>query len=140
MSKGYKYLILGDDSLDTSLDIYNKYKEIMTKFGLSISTSKCTQSKDGLTEFAKRYFSPEGELTGIPVDILSEVKHKPEQFLELVRLMRSRGYCDKQLFSGIKLLTEGWKIQPLLLDLLSLPIEITGAHPLRDVDSSLISI
>jgi hypothetical protein len=68
--KDYKYLILGDDTLDTNEDVYRLYTSTIESLGVSISHDKCTQSKDGYAEFAKRLFSPEGEVTGLPVHLL----------------------------------------------------------------------
>lgn len=102
----------------------------MIELGLSISSSKCTTSEHGFAEFAKRLFTPYGEVTGIPVDILKEVKRQPEQLIELIRLMRLRGYTDKQIIPGIQSLTKFWKNRNLVLDLLSVPEIVSGSRPL----------
>lgn len=92
--KNYRYLILGDDCIDSNHEVYTKYLETIQDLGISISLSKCTQSQQGNAEFAKRLFTPSGEVTGIPVDLLEGISKKPEQFIELVRILRNRGYSD----------------------------------------------
>jgi len=131
----YKYLILGDDTLDTNERVYEKYTQVIKDLGVSISLSKCTQSLQGYTEFAKRLFTPEGEITGLPVTLLMELKTKPEQFLELVRLCRERGYEDEYLRPQISSLLKHHKRGALIADMLSLPERITGAPPLLEVNT-----
>lgn len=136
--KSYKYLILGDDTLDTREDVYNFYKQTIQDLGVSISTSKCTQSKQGFAEFAKRLFSPDGEITGLPVHLLSGLKGNPEQALELVRICRSRGYEDSILGPSLEvLLNQGFISNPkMVADVLRLPETITGAPPLLEGNTS----
>jgi len=129
-SKKYKYLILGDDSLDSCPLVYEKYIEVLSKLGVTTSLSKCTRSDSGYAEFAKRLFSPRGEITGLPVTLLEEVYTKPEQFIELVRICRERGYSDQSLIPGVGFLLERSKRPKLIADVLSLPQAITGAPPL----------
>jgi len=128
--KGYKYLILGDDTLDTNETVYKKYLKVIKELGVSISVSKCTSSKLGYTEFAKRLFTPKGEITGLPVHILSGIKSQPEQVLELVRLCIQRGYSKEELVPGVRALVERSKESVMLADILSLPKHILGMEPL----------
>jgi len=131
-SKSYKYLILGDDTLDSRLDVYEKYIQTIKDLGVSISVSKCTQSEDSYAEFAKRLFTPEGEVTGLPVHLLNGLNSNPEQVLELVRICRSRGYEDIVLGPALEvLLTKGFISKPrLVADILSLPETVASAPPL----------
>jgi len=131
--QGYKYLILGDDTLDTNETVYNYYTQVIKDLGVSISLAKCTQSSQGYTEFAKRLFAPQGELTGLPVSLLMELKTKPEQFIELVRLCRERGYEDKYLEPVISSLLSHHKKGALIADMLSLPVRLSGMPPLLKV-------
>lgn len=130
--KSYKYLILGDDTLDSRKDVYEKYIQTIKDLGVSISTSKCTQSEHGFAEFAKRLFKPEGEVTGLPVHLLCGLKSNPEQVLELVRICRSRGYEDSVLGPALEvLLSKGFISEPkMVADILSLPETISNAPPL----------
>jgi hypothetical protein len=126
--KKYKYLILGDDTLDSRRDVYELYIQTIKDLGVSISTSKCTQSEKGYAEFAKRLFSPEGEVTGLPVHLLNGLKSQPEQVLELVRICRSRGYEDNVLCPALEsLLSKKLISEPkMVADILCLPETITG--------------
>lgn len=130
--KGYKYLILGDDTLDTNETVYNKYLKTIKDLGVSISVSKCTSSKHGYAEFAKRLFTPIGEITGLPVHILSDIEKKPEQVLELVKICILRGYSKEKLVPGIRGLVSKHFHAKMLADILSLPKHITGMDPLWD--------
>jgi len=130
----YKYLILGDDTLDTNKAVYDQYIRTIKGLGVPISLSKCTQSKSGYAEFAKRLFSPEGEITGLPVNLLTEIYNKPEQVLELVRICRERGYEDYFLRPSVQLLLNRHSKGGLIADMLSLPAEVAKAPPLLEVN------
>jgi len=119
--KKYKYLILGDDTIDTNELVYNKYSEVIQRLGVSLSPAKCTQSKQGKTEFAKRYFIRGVEVTGMPVNLLKDVRNKPEQALELVRILRERGYEDSFLVPSVSLFLKTHKKGRQIADMLSLP-------------------
>jgi len=110
------------------------YIKTITDLGVSISTSKCTQSESSYAEFAKRLFTPEGEVTGLPVHLLNGLKSNPEQVLELVRICRSRGYEDSVLGPSLEvLLSKGFISEPkMVADILSLPEILSGAPPLLE--------
>lgn len=118
----YKYLVLGDDTLDTNSTVYDYYTHTMRELGLSISVNKCTVSELGFAEFAKRLFTPYGEITGIPVTLISGFQKKPEQFLEFVRILIDRGYQYDDLTSVIDtLLSENpFRDSKIMKDLLYL--------------------
>uniref|UniRef100_A0A2V0RK13 RdRp n=1 Tax=viral metagenome TaxID=1070528 RepID=A0A2V0RK13_9ZZZZ len=130
--KGYKSLVLGDDSLCNNEDVYNTYLTVIKELGVSISHDKCSVSKDGYAEFAKRLFTPSGEITGIPVDILKGVRHDPSLFIELVKIMRSRGYKDEHIAPGVQslLLSMPKKVMMTVLFVLSSSEDYTGMPPL----------
>jgi hypothetical protein len=132
--RSYKYLILGDDTLDSRKDVYEFYIRTIENLGVSISASKCTQSESGYAEFAKRLFSPDGEVTGLPVHLLNGLKSHPEQVLELVRICRSRGYEDNVLGPALEILLSKKLISEpkMVADILSLPETITDAPPLLE--------
>jgi len=132
--RNYRYLILGDDTLDSNREVYEMYIKTITDLGVSISTSKCTVSESGYAEFAKRLFTPEGEVTGLPVHLLNGLKSNPEQVLELVRICRSRGYEDSVLGPSLEvLLSKGYISDPkMVADILSLPEILSGAPPLLE--------
>jgi len=131
--KGYKYLLLGDDNLDTNQEVSKLYFKVMSELGVQASLSKCTSSKSGYTEFAKRLFGPIEELTGLPVDLLADLKSKPEQFLELIRIARERGYRDNNLKPGITSLISKHKEAEILANMLALPESASGMPPLLEV-------
>lgn len=110
------------------------YIKTIADLGVSISTSKCTQSENSYAEFAKRLFTPDGEVTGLPVHLLNGLKSNPEQVLELVRICRSRGYEDSVLGPSLEvLLSKGFISEPkMVADILSLPEILSGAPPLLE--------
>lgn len=61
-----------------------------------------------------------------------ELDRKPEQFLELIRILRERGYTDKYIKPGIELIISRNKRYKILFDILALPSAITGAPPLLE--------
>lgn len=128
--KDYKYLILGDDTLDTDIGVYNYYLSVIERLGVSISKSKCTQSIHGYAEFAKRLFTPNGEVTGLPIHILEGINKYPEQVLELYRICISRGYSKEYLAPGFEVLVSKNKRSKILADILALPKHVTGIDPL----------
>lgn len=128
--KDYKYLILGDDTLDTNKGVYDYYLSVIERLGVSISVSKCTQSENGTAEFAKRLFTPDGEVTGLPIHILSGINKYPEQVLELYRICVSRGYSPEYLAPGFEVLVSRNRSSKMLADILSLPKHVTGMDPL----------
>lgn len=130
--KDYKYLILGDDTLDSNKEVYDYYTSVIESLGVSISNSKCTQSKHGYAEFAKRLFIPDEEITGLPVHILVGTNRQPEQFLELYRICISRGYTIEYLAPCFDKLVSMNKDSKMLIDILALPKHITGLDPLWD--------
>jgi len=131
--KRYNYLILGDDSLDTDKEVYLYYLDVMTRLGVSTSLSKCTQSEQGNAEFAKRLFFNNVEITGLPVDLLTELHAHPEQFIELVRIARERGYEDKVFAPGVEFLSKRNNNSKMIADILALPESATGMPPLLEV-------
>lgn len=126
--------MLGDDSLDSCPHVHEVYRKVMSLLGVSTSLSKCTSSDQGYAEFAKRLFSPRGEVTGIPITLLEEINTKPEQFLELLRICRERGYNDNFLSPGFDCIVSKNRNSKMLYDLLSLPESILGAPPLLEAN------
>lgn len=131
-TKKYKYLILGDDTLDTSKKVYKKYIDTINRLGVSVSHAKCTVSESGNTEFAKRLFVSGVEVTGLPVHLLTDVRNKPEQVLELVRICRERGYEDSFLGPSLTLFLLNRKNGKMISDMLSLPESVSGMPPLLE--------
>jgi hypothetical protein len=131
----YKYMILGDDTLDSCKDVYDLYIDTIKKLGVSISLSKCTQSENGNTEFAKRIFIQHVEVTGLPINLLEELYTKPEQFIELIRICRERGYKDEYLVPGVLSILKYHKNGKLISDILSLPLSISGTPPLLEANA-----
>jgi hypothetical protein len=129
----HQYLILGDDTLDSSHEVYKLYTDTIRALGVSISLSKCTQSEQGSAEFAKRLFRNHIEVTGLPVHLMESVREKPEQFLELVRIARERGYEDKYLGPSLDCLLSTHASGKMVVDMLSLPEQVTGMPPLIEV-------
>jgi hypothetical protein len=134
----YPYILLGDDCLDTNEHVYHEYLNIMNLLGVSVSPSKCTVSNNAFAEFAKRLFSPKGEITGLPVDLLLGCYRRPESLLEVIRLMRLRGYLDNNIRPGVLAFLESWpkRTKKLMYLVLSSPSIVTGAPPLLEGDTN----
>jgi hypothetical protein len=130
--KNYKYLVLGDDTLDTSKEVYEKYTDTISMLGVSVSHAKCTQSEVGNAEFAKRLFLKHTEVTGLPVLLMREMRKMPEQVLELVRIARERGYEDAFLGPSLDSLLSTYNQGRMVADMLSLPESLTGMPPLLE--------
>jgi hypothetical protein len=75
------------------------------------------------------------EVTGIPVYLLRNLENFPEQFLELIKICRHRGYTDKDLGPVVLQLIETMPkpTQKQLLDLLALPSRLTNQAPILEV-------
>jgi len=131
-TKNYKYLILGDDTMDSSLTVYLYYINLIKKIGVMISKAKCTISNNGSGEFAKRLFRKGIEVTGIPVNLLTNIVKQPENYIELVRVARERGYGEEDITRGItNLLSCSFKKERMIIsDQLALSENITGRSPL----------
>jgi hypothetical protein len=127
------YLMLGDDNICSSSAVSAIYKKHMQSIGVSISHSKSTSSEQGYAEFAKRLFTPEGEITGVPATLLKEVRKQPEQLIELVKIMRERGYKDNEILTGVQALTARWKNNHAISLVLSAPSTVSGCAPLKGV-------
>jgi hypothetical protein len=134
----YDYLVLGDDCLDTKVEVSHLYQATIQNLGVAISRSKCTSSENGYAEFAKRLFTPESEITGLPVDLLTGITRKPEQFIELIRIMRGRGYHDTAIAPGIQALLHRLptKVRRTVLFVLSAPEDVLGMPPLVIMEGS----
>jgi hypothetical protein len=130
------YLVLGDDNICNNSIVASKYKEMLTKIGVPISLSKCTSSNLGYAEMAKRLFTPEGEITGIPVTILKGIRKNPDQFIELVRIMRERNYSDTDVVPAVQALCQTCRNKNDILLVLTLPEEISGIRPLNGLEPS----
>jgi hypothetical protein len=130
--KGYKSMILGDDSLCNNKQVHRTYLAVIRILGVSVNRNKCTSSKQGYAEFAKRLFTPEGEITGIPVDLLMGIHKDPARFIELIRIMRERGYKDHHINPGVQLvlLTFPKKVMETVLFVLSSSSKHLGMPPL----------
>lgn len=61
-----QYILLGDDIVIKDNAVANRYKVIMARLGVDISSSKTHVSKDTY-EFAKRWLRNNVELTGLPL-------------------------------------------------------------------------
>jgi hypothetical protein len=109
---------------------------MLTNIGVPISLSKCTSSEIGYAEMAKRLFTPLGEITGIPVTILQGIRRKPEQFIELIRIMRERNYSDTDIVPAVQALCQTCKHKNDILLVLTLPEEVSGIRPLKGLDPS----
>jgi hypothetical protein len=130
-TKNYKYLILGDDTLDSSEIVYEYYMDVIKRLGVQISTAKCTRSRVASGEFAKRLYRRGTEVTGIPVNLLTNIVKQPENYIELVRVMRERGYEERDITRGVSnLLPTSFKRERLIIsDQLALSEKITGRAP-----------
>ncbi|BBN51032.1 RNA-dependent RNA polymerase [Colletotrichum fructicola mitovirus 1] len=113
------YIILGDDIVIKHERIAQIYVSMMTRLGVDISFAKTHVSKTTY-EFAKRWITPSGEITGIPLGgigsnlsnfntvftILFEYYHKSSPFLQQGKLVDLVVRVYKNRKFGKVLLTE----------------------------------
>ena len=93
----YKYILLGDDKVDSDEAVALLYRKTIIDLGVSINRNKSTESKKGYTEVAKRFFSPKGEITGLPVSMLERLRDDPSEILEFLKTCNQRGYTINKL-------------------------------------------
>jgi len=133
--KKYKYMVLGDDTLDSNVKVYNTYIDVIQKLGVEISPTKCTSSEKGSGEFAKRLFRKGKEVTGVPVHLLENLRTMPENFAELTKMMLERGYSFEHtrpvISNLLRLSSKSTRLN--VRDQLSLPERISGRAPLLEV-------
>nr|QWE48329.1 RNA-dependent RNA polymerase [Phomopsis viticola mitovirus 962_1] len=70
----HNYIVLGDDVVINNDRVASKYKDVMSKLGVDISDSK-THVSYKTYEFAKRWITPNGEITPIPIRGIVEHCH-----------------------------------------------------------------
>jgi hypothetical protein len=133
-----KYMMLGDDVIISDYDVSKEYQSLMVKLGVSISLSKCTNSSKGFCEFAKRLFTPDGEITGIPSPLFISAQRNPELLISLVKILRERGYDEPSIRCGVQAyLTPKRKQKELIALVLSAPLEISGSPPIEGLENLL---
>jgi len=81
--------LLGDDIVIANQKVASHYLSIMRDlFGVEINLSKSLESETGVSEFAKRLFTPTGQLTAIgPKVILQSIRNVnyiPALFIDLM--------------------------------------------------------
>ena len=87
-----KYKLLGDDIVIWDERLAILYRDIMIKtLGVEISDSKTHISKTFM-EFAKRYFTPEGEITHFPIKAILEESRSFYSFRVLLSRYSDRGW------------------------------------------------
>lgn len=84
------YIILGDDIVIQHNTVARKYIQVMTKLGVDISKDKTHVSKDTY-EFAKRWIHKGKEITGIPIQGISENISNPFIIYMILRDWYNKG-------------------------------------------------
>lgn len=103
-----KYKILGDDIIIYSKVLAEKYQELIHLIGVDIQLQK-SHIGNSLFEFAKRNFTPYGEISPFPLTaILSESKSYIG-FLELLKSQQLRGWfpVKSRLNAALTFYTKG---------------------------------
>lgn len=60
-----EYMILGDDLLILDSGVAKCYLQVMNQLGVGVNLSKSLVSNKGYGEFAKKFFGPDGIMSGI---------------------------------------------------------------------------
>lgn len=129
------YAILGDDIVIGSPAVAAEYEQVMTELGVKIGLAKSLISFKGVCEFAKRFFTPKGDASPIPVkESLSALSSLPSlvEFVRKYRLsppqvMKFSGYGHKRIGGTTSPLTRLPSKARVILLALSHP---RGAWPL----------
>jgi len=104
-------MILGDDLVLFDKRVAMMYLEVMKRIGVQINLSKSLISHRGVGEFAKRLFSPNGELQGVSLREFSSLRYGFSNLVNLLTKLRVKrsvalrllGYgsraCGRALFA-----------------------------------------
>lgn len=85
------YIILGDDVSVFNKDVYDKLVINLGKLGVEVNPTKSTQ-RNCSAEIAKQFFFEGSNVTGFPLDLISQVRQDPMQLFELLRNITLLGY------------------------------------------------
>jgi hypothetical protein len=86
-----KYKILGDDIIIFDEVLALKYQELIHLIGVDIQLQK-SHIGNSLFEFAKRNFTPYGEISPFPLSAILSESYSYVGFIELIKNQRKRGW------------------------------------------------
>jgi hypothetical protein len=86
-----KYKILGDDIVIFDDSLAKKYQELIKLIGVDIQLQK-SHIGNSLFEFAKRNFTPNGEISPFPLNAILNESYSYVGFIELIKSQRKRGW------------------------------------------------
>jgi hypothetical protein len=86
-----KYKLLGDDIVIFDEVLALKYQELISLIGVKIQWQK-SHIGNSLFEFAKRNFTPHGEISPFPLSAILSESYSYVGFLELLKSQRKRGW------------------------------------------------
>jgi hypothetical protein len=91
------YALLGDDICIADSAVAKSYLSLMTDYGVDINLSKSLESDIGVSEFAKRLFKDEADLTPMPPKLITLLMSQFRALPTLVRDMVGRGLSVESL-------------------------------------------
>jgi hypothetical protein len=91
------YALLGDDICIADTAVAKSYLSLMTDYGVDINLSKSLESDIGVSEFAKRLFKDEADLTPMPPKLITLLMSQFRALPTLVRDMIGRGLSVESL-------------------------------------------
>jgi hypothetical protein len=91
------YALLGDDICIADTAVAKSYLSLMTDYGVDINLSKSLESDIGVSEFAKRLFKDEADLTPMPPKLITLLMSQFRALPTLVRDMVGRGLSVESL-------------------------------------------
>lgn len=95
-----EYFLLGDDICMRSEALSVEYLRILTELGVEISRSKSVTGK--VAEFAKRIYYRGGEISPIPVKLLSSALKDSRLLLTLRSRLVSQSYLGQSVFDSVQ--------------------------------------
>jgi hypothetical protein len=90
-----KYKMLGDDIIIFDDNLALKYQELINLIGVDIQLQK-SHIGSSLFEFAKRTFTPYGEISPFPLSAILSESYSYIGFIELLKAQRERGWVPNK--------------------------------------------
>jgi len=110
------YVVLGDDIVIFDKEVAKKYLRIMQDLDVGINLNKSLTTGRGYCEFAKRFLSSQGDLSGLPLKFFSSLPKNWSSVLSLLSPQRNVSYTTFLRFLGYGSLSSGnfkWTWSPL---------------------------
>jgi hypothetical protein len=93
----YMYGVNGDDDFIVGKDVFNKFKEICSKYDIPLNQSKSIvhPGSHSVAEFSSRLFIDGREITQFPVKIITGFKEDQSLIYQILEFLKDRSYINK---------------------------------------------